>query len=325
MDMLGNFEMTSALGTQNSGCSVWGFGRRDGTEYFIKRFLSPVYPEGDTVSSPERQEKKRQACARFERQKTELYRVVNAYSDGNAVRIQEFFRLGSKYYCATRRMEALPWDIETVCSLAQEEKVRLCSIISHTIARLHEGGLIHADLKHENILFTQSASGKVTAKIIDFDSGFLESDPPAPGTEIVGDLIYFSPEALQSMSGEAVTLTCKMDVFALGVLFHRYLTGELPYFDQEQYGFPAGAAANGGAVWVSEALDPDLAGLLQSMLDPRPEYRPTAWQVFEALRGPEAQEEISADRISQASIHEEPQQIEQSTAWGNPFYRPGDL
>ena len=324
--MLGNFELTGSLSSQNSGYSVWGFGRKNGTEYFIKQFLSPKYPENDTVSSLERLERKRRECEHFEKQKKALYQVVNRHSDGNAVRIQEFFRVDSKYYIATRKIDALDWDLDMITSLNGDQKRRLCAIIAHSIAGLHDGGLVHADLKHENILFMHSASGLLTVKVIDFDSSFLETDPPAPGEEIIGDMVYFSPEALRSMSGEEIPLTCKMDVFALGVLFHQYMTGELPYFDQEQFGFPAEASANGGHVWVSESLEPEVAGMLQSMLHPDAECRPTAWQVFEALRGPEREDRDTLEYVSESSVREIPISVpEDSTMRSNPFFRPGDL
>lgn len=326
MEMLGNFELTKSLSNRNGGCSVWGFGMRDGTEYFIKRFLSPVYPENDTVSSPERLERKRRECSRFEQQKRKLYQVANRCSDGNAIRVQEFFRVDSKYYIATRKIDSLPWDIAMIASLNTDQKRRLCAIIAHSIACLHDGGLVHADLKHENILFMHSASGLLTAKVIDFDSGFLESDPPAPGDEIVGDMVYFSPEALRSISGEEVPLTCKMDVFALGVLFHQYLTGQLPYFDKELFGFPAEAAANGGNVWVSEELESDLAGMLQSMLHPEAECRPTAWQVFEEMRGIKPGEKGGSGHNTESTVTDGMNDgLEDSTTRSNPFFRPGDL
>lgn len=324
--MLGNFELTGRLSSQNSGCSVWGFGNRDGESYFIKQFLSPKYPENDTVSSPARLERKYAECTRFEQKKRKLYQIVNRCSDGNAVRIREFFRVESKYYIATKRIEALPWDVKMIASLDMAQKRRLIAIIAHSIASLHDGGVIHADLKHENILFVHSQAGLLTAKIIDFDSSFLESNPPAPGEEIIGDLVYFSPEALRSMAGEEISLNCKMDVFALGVLFHQYLTGELPYFDQEQFGFPAEASANGGNVWVSEELEPDLAGMLQSMLHPEAECRPTAWQVFEALRKPAREDQDTLEYVSEASAGRAQAPVpENSTTRSNPFFRPGDL
>lgn len=283
MEKLGTYELTGHLTSQNSGYSVWGFGRKNGRDYFIKQFLSPKYPENDTVSSPERLKKKINQCRRFEQRKVAVYQKLNENSDGNAVRVEEFFRIESKYYITMRKIEALPWDVEKLASLPEEEKYFLCAIIAHGIAGLHKGRVIHADLKHDNVLFMRTPAGNVTAKIIDFDSSFLETDPPAAGEEIIGDLVYFSPEACRSIWGEELELTCKMDIFSLGVLFHQYFAGELPGFDREKCTYPGEAVAKGESITVSPDLPEDLRDLLERMMLPDPALRPTAMEVYHAL------------------------------------------
>ena len=142
MEKLGTYELTGHLTSQNSGYSVWGFGRKAGTDYFIKQFLSPKYPENDTVSSPERIQKKQQ-CERFESQKIAVYRALNENSDGNAVRVEEFFRIGSKYYISMQKIEALPWNVAAVAALPEGEKRWLCFVIAHGVAGLHKGHIVH--------------------------------------------------------------------------------------------------------------------------------------------------------------------------------------
>lgn len=283
VEMLGSYQLTSELTSQNSGFSVWGYGKKNGREYFIKQFLSPKYPENDTVSSPERLQKRIALCEEFEYQKRRLYQTLNRCSDGNAVRVEEFFRVGSNYYISTQKIVCPAWEIERITALREVDKRRLCASIAHSIACLHEGGLVHADLKHTNILFTHGSSGILTTKIIDFDSSFLETAPPQPGEEIIGDQVYFSPEACLHVWGETVPLTCKMDVFALGVLFHQYFTGKLPTFNQEEFFYPGEAAANGEPVTVAPELSPDLAPLFSAMLAADPDDRPAAAEVFEKL------------------------------------------
>ena len=58
IEMLGSYQLTSELSSQNSGFSVWGYGKKNGRDFFIKQFLSPKYPDNDTVSSPERLQKR---------------------------------------------------------------------------------------------------------------------------------------------------------------------------------------------------------------------------------------------------------------------------
>ncbi|MBE6932905.1 MAG: hypothetical protein E7464_05965 [Ruminococcaceae bacterium] len=284
MRMLWHYQMKEALTNRDAGYSMWGFGTWQGRDYFIKQFLSPKYPAGDQVSSPERIRKKQAECTRFEERQRRIYQAVNRCSDGNCVRIREFFRLDSKYYISMERIEALPWTAEAVASLTEWEKRRLCTIIAHSVAALHREGLVHADLKHENILFTRTKAGTVTAKIIDFDSVFFEAEPPGEGESVVGDWAYFPPEVWRRMDGEDLRLDTKIDVFALGVLFHRYFSGEFPGFDEEAYSSVGQALQYEGEVTISPRIPVDLQELIARMLSAAPEDRPDSEGVFRVLR-----------------------------------------
>lgn len=320
MERLGNYELTGKLTDLDSGYSVCSFGKRNGQDYFIKEFLSPKFPYKDTVSSPQRIQKKIARCKEFEKKKANLYRVLDDCSDGNAVRIREFFRIGAKYYVAMPRIQSLPWDTSTICNMDLISKRRICCIIAHSVASIHRGGLIHADLKPTNILFTKTTDG-VTAKLIDFDSGFLESDPLTLDDEIIGDQIYFSPEACLHAWGENVPLTCKMDVFALGVLFHQYFCGAVPGFDQSVASYSGEAAAKGCKLTVSSVLPEDVAQMVTRMLEADPAKRPTSHEVWAFFRG--APEPAEEPKPVVKPIGNDP--INATTTSGNPFFRPGDL
>lgn len=324
MEKLGSYELTGHLTSQNSGYSVWGFGKKNGQDYFIKQFLSPKYPENDTVSSPERLAKTKKKCQRFEQKKAAIYKMLNENSDGNAVRIEEFFRVESKYYISMRKIDALPWNVETIAALSDKDKRFLCSVIAHGIAGLHKGRIVHADLKHDNILFMRSSSGNVTAKIIDFDSGFLETAPPTEGEEIIGDQVYFSPEACKTFMGETPELTCKMDIFALGILFHQYFAGVLPAYDVALGSCAGEAVAKGGKVTVSTEMPNEIHNLLESMLNPDPQLRPSAIEVYAILTGKKLEDVEQADTETDNNHSDQPVNAESATT-SNPFFRPGDL
>jgi serine/threonine protein kinase len=337
MEKIGSYLLSGSLTNQNAGYSVWGFGKKDGRDYFIKQFVDQKYPANDTVSSPERLARKIKACERFEERKTALYQKINENSDGNAVRIEEFFRIESKYYISMRKIDALSLGVEDIAKLPVGEIKRLCAIIAHGVASLHKGRVVHADLKPDNILFMKTTAGYTTAKIIDFDSGFLETAAPGPGETIVGDFHYFSPEACRYIWGNEVELTCKMDIFALGVLFHQYFYGNLPGFDTKVSAYSGEAAAKGEVLKVSSTLPDDVRELLTRMLDNDPEKRPTAKEVYSTLRGvKDADEEASEEETPEEEPDEEPEiveeettvketVIEKSTTSENPFFRPGDL
>lgn len=328
MERLGAYKLAGALSNQNAGYSVWGFGKKNGESYFLKQFMTPKYPANDTASSPERVQRKLKECERFEQKKVAIYKALNEHSDGNAVRVEEFFRIDSKYYISMRRMEALPWDIAAVAALPSGEIRRLCAIIAHGVDSFHRGRIVHSDLKHDNVLFVKTERGNITAKVIDFDSSFLETDPPLADDEIIGDLVYFSPEACRSIWGEEMKLTCKMDIFALGVLFHQYFSGELPGFDTEESTYPGEAVAKGELLAVSSKVPTDVYELLGDMLNPDPERRPAAMEVFHKLRGTVAIDtKREEDGIPAAPDEEETISlaINPSTLRENPFYRAGNL
>lgn len=339
MEKLWRYTPQSGFTSRNAGFSMWCFGTYQGKEYFIKQFLSPKYPADDHVSSPEKILKKQQACLAFESRKKQMYAALLDCSDGNDVCILEFFRVASRYYIVTEKVEALPWSVETIAALDEAEKRRLCAIIAHAIAALHKGGLIHSDIKHDNILYTYTEAGTVTAKIIDFDGSFLESEPPSADEGITGDMNYFSPEVCARTYGELRPLSTKLDVFALGILFHQYFSGSLPVYDTQSAACPGEAVLQGSSLQLSEALPPDIAALLASMLAEDPDARPTTQEVFEQLRPyqPDAAATEAPKRFCPycgRAIAETAAfcndcaaafTVEPTGAEASPFFMPGDL
>ena len=286
MEMLGRYEMITELSNKDAGSCMWCFAKYGGKEYFIKEFTIPKYPTEELQANPEKREKKRKKCEEFERKKAEMYQTINVNSDGNAVRVEEMFRVGAMYYVAMPRIKAEKLSEEDVSRLPEHIRRRLCAIIAHSLAGLHAGRFVHSDIKHTNIMFTHSRTSKLTAKLIDFDAGFFEYDPPTHPEEICGDQVYFSPEALMAMEGVPIELTCKIDIFALGILFHWYYTGEIPKYDESMFESVGDAVLRGGNVEVSWDLPVELHQLFCKMLALKPEDRPAAEKVYEVLIKP---------------------------------------
>ena len=93
------------------------------------------------------------------------------------------------------------------------------------LARAHDLGVIHRDLKSDNILMTTRGGRKDFVKILDFGLAHLAMDPRlAPKGAVFGTPEYMSPE--QARGEEAGPPS---DLYALGVLFFEMLTGQLPF------------------------------------------------------------------------------------------------
>ena len=75
----------------------------------------------------------------------------------------------------------------------------------------------------------------------------------------------------------------KVDVFALGILFHQYMTGELPLFDHTQYDYMYEAALNDEDYTVSESLPKYMQDMIKGMLRENPEERLDIQEVLTIL------------------------------------------
>jgi serine/threonine-protein kinase len=93
------------------------------------------------------------------------------------------------------------------------------------LARAHDLGVVHRDLKSDNILLTERGGRKDFVKILDFGLAALKRDQRlAPKGAVFGTPEYMSPEQAR---GEDATPSS--DLYSLGVLFYEMLTGQLPF------------------------------------------------------------------------------------------------
>ena len=286
--ILNGYTLLGELKSENSGFSKWGFCTKNGKEYFIKEFLYPTYPmqsyDAATMTEVQRERKIRE-CKAFEERLSKMYRIINNVSDGNIVRIQSFFRHESKYYTVTEKIQNKRLSMKEIAALPYETKKLLCKLVAHSMMLLHDEGFVHADIKPDNVLICAKPDcGKYVAKIIDFDCGFFGIDPPETGSEINGDPVYFSPEGLLHMLEEDVALSCKMDVFALGLLFHQYMCGEFPKFDTSEYEYISEAILDGGEIYLNPSIPEEFSSIIWLMLRKEPSERIQMKQVFEMIK-----------------------------------------
>ncbi len=93
------------------------------------------------------------------------------------------------------------------------------------LSRAHDLGVVHRDLKSDNILLTSRGGRPDFVKILDFGLAALAHDPRlAPKGAVFGTPEYMSPEQARGEQASPPS-----DLYALGILFFEMLTGQLPF------------------------------------------------------------------------------------------------
>ncbi len=103
-----------------------------------------------------------------------------------------------------------------------EQAVQYTLDILGVLQYLHEAGIIHRDIKPDNILFTEHG----IIKIADFGLVHMDSSPLKgilPPNIIIGSGEYAAPEQLAKKK-----VVPQTDIYSVGILFYKMLTGRFP-------------------------------------------------------------------------------------------------
>ena len=110
--------------------------------------------------------------------------------------------------------------------LGTERFLSLAIGIAAALARFHQRGLVHKDLKPGHILVDQEG-GHIWLTGFGIASRLpSERQAPGPPETIAGTLAYMAPEQTGRMNR---SIDARSDLYALGVIFYQMLTGTLPF------------------------------------------------------------------------------------------------
>ncbi|MEQ9411420.1 MAG: serine/threonine-protein kinase [Fuerstiella sp.] len=115
--------------------------------------------------------------------------------------------------------------------LTLQDRLQLFVDVCRAVQHAHQRGIIHRDIKPSNVLVTLH-DGRPVAKVIDFGVAKALTEKLTDKTvytsygHLIGTPMYMSPEQAE-MSG--LPLDTRTDVYSLGVLLYRLLTGTTPF------------------------------------------------------------------------------------------------
>ena len=115
--------------------------------------------------------------------------------------------------------------LEAAGSVSDRDVLRIGLALADALAHAHECGVIHRDVKPQNVMVPdRPRSPYGAAKLTDFGVAHLAGDEPLTRTgDVVGTLAYMAPE---QAAGERVDARC--DLYALGLVLYEALAGVNP-------------------------------------------------------------------------------------------------
>jgi serine/threonine-protein kinase len=158
--------------------------------------------------------------------------------------------------------ETLRERMERSGPMAPKSLVAIVEDICSALSAVHAHGVVHGDIKPENVFVTSTGEEVVGAKLVDFGSSKVHGLERLTRTgEIIGTPRYMAPELLTG-DGEP---DGRVDTYATGVILYEALSGQCPFTERNPGKLLMDVVL--GRVTPLEELRPDLGAVVYAVVE----------------------------------------------------------
>lgn len=160
--------------------------------------------------------------ADFRRRFNAESQAVAQLSHPNIVSVYDVSRGGDTEYIVMELMDGITLKqyMEKRGQLNWRESLHFITQIMRALSHAHSRGIVHRDIKPQNIMVLRDGSVKVT----DFGIACLENSAQTLTQEALGSVHYISPEQARGDRTDA-----RSDIYSAGVVLYEMLSGRLPF------------------------------------------------------------------------------------------------
>lgn len=163
--------------------------------------------------------------------------------------------------------------------------------ILRALTAAHDAGIVHRDVKPENILLTQAlpdpsaGTSDIHAKVADFGLAHVVDAESSANSTILGTVAYIPPESIDSGIFEPAS-----DFYALGIMMYEILSGHLPFRGKTpmqtayMHIYDAMPRLTDTADWIPESVDSFIGHLTAKDSKKRPQDAHSALTELLALK-----------------------------------------
>jgi serine/threonine-protein kinase len=112
-------------------------------------------------------------------------------------------------------------------AMTAQQVVRIASQVCKSLAEAHDSGLVHRDLKPDNIFLQRIHGEDEFVKVLDF--GIAKSLVGASGAKTATGVIVGTPPYMSPEQARGTGVDVRTDIYALGCILYELLTGQVPF------------------------------------------------------------------------------------------------